>query len=435
VFSSAAASFTMIFRLAVLSSVAQANEFVPACMAEQCADEAMALGSDAYVKDVTTCVATNFGPCATEAWECLGDAKCQQALQCAPKVFNTCSGDIWAMMTQPDEREKLMCLLNCEKDGKIDPLCALTKCGKAAADCLLDSTCLEAATCIPKAMLECSGEAFACVFGTDKKCQDNLKCLGAGVAACAAPTVNVLTDEKIADFVSCAGSKCPHPHVPGSQVASAPGAEVTASVGNPTNTAEQLLCMAAKCTDKTLKILADQDTKDLLKCVTQGDLPDLCPAAWDCLGDDACKQTLSCWAKPFSTCSKDMWSVLTDKTERKRIDDAVACIKSCESQHKDDFVLATFCVADQCGEGVLSCSKDEVCKSAVQCVPETVGECALPQLQAYHEQELFKNATNCLGRAGEFCGAAAVEMLRNQDVAEAVKCASMCTITPTSALV
>jgi hypothetical protein len=84
VFSSAAASFTMIFRLAVLSSVAQANEFVPACMAEQCADEAMALGSDAYVKDVTTCVATNFGPCATEAWECLGDAKCQQALQGAP---------------------------------------------------------------------------------------------------------------------------------------------------------------------------------------------------------------------------------------------------------------------------------------------------------------------------------------------------------------
>jgi hypothetical protein len=424
----------MLFRLAVNVGVAVgANEFVPVCMVEQCGAEALALGGDEYVETVTSCVATNFGPCATEAWECLGDAACQKALQCAPKVFDTCSGDIWAMMTQPDEREKLLCLLNCEKEGKIDPLCALTKCGKAAADCLLDKTCLAAATCIPKAMLECSGEAFGCIFGTNKKCQDNLKCVGKGVTACAAPAVNILTDAKIADFVTCAGSKCPHPHVPGSTAPSVVGSQTF--VGTPTNTAEQLLCMAAKCTDKTMKILADQDTKDLLTCVTQGDLPQLCPAAWDCLGDDACQQTLSCWAKPFQTCSGDMWKVLTDAAERKRIEDSVNCIKTCESKHNDDFVLATFCVADACGQAVLDCSKDSVCKSAVQCVPDTLGECALPQLQAYHDQELFKNATNCLGRVGEFCGVAAVEMLRNSDVAEAVKCASQCTIPPSEATI
>merc|ERR1711916_320129 len=134
-------------------------------------------------------------------------------------------------------------------------------------------------------------------------------------------------------------------------------------------------------------------------------------------------------------CSGDIWKALTEPVQRNRIEDSVNCIETCESKHSDDFVLATFCVADECGQNVLDCSKDAVCKSAVQCVPATLGECALPQLQAYHQQELFKNATNCLGRAGEFCGAAAVEMLRNSDIAEAVSCAAQCTIPPEAIVV
>jgi hypothetical protein len=66
----------------------------------------------------------------------------------------------------------------------------------------------------------------------------------------------------------------------------------------------------------------------------------------------------------------------------------------------------------------------------VKCLPDTVMQCAVPSLDAYLHEQLFQNSVKCAGRALESCGRAAVEMLRNQDVAEAVRCASQCTRTP-----
>jgi len=435
-------------------AVAAANEFVPACMAKQCANEALALGNDTYSTAFGSCVATNFGPCAADAWECLGDSKCQQALQCGPKVLDKCGDSIWAMMTDEKERKKITCMMDCMKDGKINPLCVATKCGAAAIECLADSTCMKAALCIPEAVLGCSGEAFGCIFGTDKVCQKNLVCLGHGVSECAGPSVNMLTDTKIADFVTCAGKSCPHPAPPHhnhtdehDEDALLPATVVEKNAdGNesgeaawtegatPHNTAEQLLCMAAKCSAKTLDILRDQDTKDLVQCLLQDDLPDLCPAAWDCLADDDCREAVTCWSAPFQTCSSDIWTVLTDAQQRQRIETAVSCIRDCEEQHRDDFVDATFCVLDTCSQAVLDCNQDDTCREAVKCVPKTVGQCALPQTQAYLQNELLNKATKCAGRGLELCGAAAVEMLRNDDIAAAVTCASQCTIPPTSVL-
>lgn len=268
---------------------------------------------------------------------------------------------------------------------------------------------------------------FSVFFGEDKVCQENLQCVGKGVAACAAPATNILTDTKIADFITCAGQKCQHPSPPHHKNCSAVENSWSAA---PSNTAEQLLCMASKCGDKALKILGDQDNKDLLTCMTHDDLPDLCPSVWNCLGDKACTQALSCWSKPFKTCSSDMWHVLTDADQRKRIEHTVSCIEECGHDHSDDFVDATFCVMDKCGEAVLDCNKDDVCREAVKCVPNTVGQCVLPQLESYIQQELFNNATKCMGRGLELCGAATVEMLRNDDVAAAVTCNAQCTIKP-----
>merc|ERR1712184_82780 len=97
------------------------------------------------------------------------------------------------------------------EDGQISATCALKRCGKAAVQCLLDQTCRGAAECAPKAVLACSRPAFDCIFGKDPVCKDNLKCLGHGVINCMDPTVNLATDMRLSNFITCAGSKCPHP--------------------------------------------------------------------------------------------------------------------------------------------------------------------------------------------------------------------------------
>jgi len=196
------------------------------------------------------------------------------------------------------------------------------------------------------------------------------------------------------------------------------------------NTAEQLLCMAGKCGKKALNILASQDAKDLLTCAAKDDLQGLCSSIWSCLGDDQCNAALKCWSKPFDTCKTDMWKVLTDAKERQRIELNVKCVRGCEKAHSDDFVQASMCVLDACSESVLECYHDATCRSAVQCVPNTIGQCAMPFLERYTKQELLRNSTKCVARGLELCGAASVEMLRNQDIAEAISCASQCSIAP-----
>jgi hypothetical protein len=239
--------------------------------------------------------------------------------------------------------------------------------------------------------------------------------------------VNFLTDSKIADIITCAGSKCPHPATTGEAKQKAQAVVVAGK--EPSNVAEQLLCMAGKCTSKVMRILEDQDTKDLLTCALKEDLIDTCKSVWGCLGDSKCSEALSCWSKPFGTCSGDLWKVLTEETQRKRIETGAQCLRSCYTQHKDDFTEAAFCVLDNCAQGLLDCSHDETCKNAVKCLPDTVGQCVMPQLDAYLHQELFNNSTKCLGRGLEMCGRGAIEMLRDQNIAEAVQCASQCTRT------
>jgi len=197
----------------------------------------------------------------------------------------------------------------------------------------------------------------------------------------------------------------------------------------PANVAEQLLCVAEKCSAKVLKVFMDDDTKELLQCALKADIVSTCSSVWGCLGDSKCSEALSCWSKPFETCGGDMWKVLTVDSERKRIETGATCLRNCEQAHKDDFVQAAFCVLDKCSQGILDCYHDPVCKAGVQCLPNTVGQCIMPQLDAYVHQELFRNSTKCVGKGLEVCGRGAIEMLRDQNIAEAVQCASQCTRT------
>eukprot|EP00927_Polykrikos_kofoidii_P074970 TRINITY_DN7102_c0_g1_i4.p1 TRINITY_DN7102_c0_g1~~TRINITY_DN7102_c0_g1_i4.p1 ORF type:complete len:438 (-),score=53.79 TRINITY_DN7102_c0_g1_i4:117-1430(-) len=417
----------------VVVSITQARggaAFVPACMVEKCASEIVTLGTDAYTRDAISCVAENFGPCPSKAWECLGDSTCQNAVKCAPHVFDTCKVDIWKVLTDAKERDMISCSSKCSvgKDGHHNPLCVISKCGYSAFRCLFDSTCRHAIECVPRAMLSCSKAAFSCVFGSSGVCFDNVKCLGNGLAQCSAPSVNMLTDKHIADFVTCAHRECPHPQ---QLLEQAGRVETDVSVAWPSlpaplDAVTELVCIQAKCPLALPKILLDRDSKDLLSCVGKTDFTPV----WKCLGDQQCRQSLTCWAKPLETCTQKVWKVLTDDVRRKRMESSVACLRTCRTQNSDEFVDAGLCVLNECSQILLDCARDDMCASAAKCFPTMIGECVMPTLETYHQEKVFRDAVKAFAKGLEFCGQAAVEMLRDEHVADAIRCAAGCTRKP-----
>jgi len=415
----------------------EGNPFVPACIWEECSTEAQALGGDSYTQALSTCASKNFGPCPVKAWDCLGDKTCRSVVSCAPKVLGTCKADIWKMMTHKEEREIIMCLSGCENHGKVDKWCAAKKCGAAAIKCLMDTTCLSVATCVPKVLSTCSVAGFECVFGRSEVCRENLKCLGDGIGQCADPAVNMVTDRKIADFVSCAGKRCPKPVGKVSNESLLPLTGVGASRRRrpaPNHPAEQLLCINERCGDKVAKIFDDRDTAELLHCAKDGNLTGLCSSVWKCLGDHHCAKAVQCWSKPLTKCAKSTWHMLTDHKQRKALSANVACLRRCEHANRNDFLSASFCVLDKCAKDLLACKEDKTCWSAVQCLPQIAEDCAVNSLDAYVHQPLFQESVKCLGQTFQSCGRRAVGMVQDLNVARAVQCAAQCTHKPKETL-
>jgi len=418
--------------LGLLSAAAE-QTFVPQCISQQCAAEARALAGDGYSAAISACVSKGFGPCAEQAWQCLGDAACRGVVSCGPHILDVCGSDIWRMLTDPKERHEIACVAECTENKTIDPFCVAWKCGKGLYECVKDPKCIQTLECAPKALHGCSKESFDCLFGRDKVCRANFECLGRGLEGCAGPAVNILTDAKVADFVSCAGSKCPHPAGGAAEVEAAPlppAAAPGAGGAEPKSAGEQLLCMAEKCGREVLTVLEDQDTKELLRCALDGNLTQLCGSVWQCLGDDKCREAVHCWAEPLAACEQDVWHMLTDPKERQALQANAACLRGCEAAHNGDVVSGGFCVLDRCAEDLLACKADAACWSALRCLPATVKGCAMPALDAYVHQPLFADSTKCLALGLESCGRGAVEMLRDQNVAKAVQCAAQCTRAP-----
>jgi len=323
-----------------------------------------------------------------------------------------------------------MCLQKCPvgKDGHHNPLCVLEKCGSSAVSCLADSTCRHVIECVPEAVLSCSKAAFSCLFGSSGVCFDNVKCLGNGLAQCAAPGVNLLTDIHIADLVTCAHRECPHPKQQQQHdVKGEPEQSVVEHMlPKPIDAVTQLVCIQTHCPLALPKILMGQDSMDLLSCVGKTDFEPV----WKCLGQAKCQQSLSCWAKPLEACTQNVWQLLTDNVRRKKIEDSVGCLRSCEKEHSDDFVDAGLCIFERCSHSLVDCAHDNKCANAVKCFPNMIGECATPTLENYLEEPLFRDAVKALSKGAEVCGKAAIEMLRDEQVADAVRCAGSCTRKP-----
>lgn len=352
-------------------------------------------------------------------------------LSCAPTVLDTCRADIWKMMTDPVERERLMCISNCNKNGKTDPICVL-KCGKDAVACLMDPTCRHAAECVPKVLAKCTVDGFKCVFGPSSVCRENLKCLGHGLGECADPAVNMLTDSRIADFVSCAGNKCPRPErtaILKNSVAKALAADLSLGKSlNATGVASQLLCVAKKCGSKVVRLLEGQELKDLRHCAEPE--MQLCSSVWKCLADRRCAEALRCWSEPLMRCRDSAWHLLTDAKTRQGLTRNVECLQGCRKKHAGDFTSGAFCVLDECSQDLLKCQANSDCRDAVKCLPHATDSCAMSTLDAYTHQPLFQDSVKCLGRSLESCGRRAVSLLQDPDVAQAVSCAAQCTHQP-----
>mmetsp|Transcript_60129 Transcript_60129/g.115948 ORF Transcript_60129/g.115948 Transcript_60129/m.115948 type:complete len:346 (+) Transcript_60129:361-1398(+) len=341
------------------------------------------------------------------------------------------------MMTDKKERDMVLCLSNCEKHGKVDYWCAVRKCGKAAIKCVTDKTCMSVATCVPKVLLSCSKAGFGCVFGKSKVCRENLQCLGDGIGRCADPAVNMLTDSRIADFISCAGSKCPKPARTISSESLLPQNGIFASprrTPDPKHPAEQLMCIAERCGHSVAKIFDDEDTAELLHCTKVGNLTGLCSSVWKCLANHHCAKAVQCWSKPLTKCATSTWHMLTDHKQRKALTANIACLRGCEALHRDDFLGASFCVLDTCAKGLLACKKDKMCWTAVQCLPQTAEDCAMNSLDAYVNQPLFEDSVKCLGQGFQSCGRRAVGMVQDLNIARAVQCAAQCTHKPPETL-
>jgi len=388
---------------------------VAACLFDNCSSELSALTHDGYSSDVVHCVSPAFGPCVPKAWDCLGDSTCLEAVECGPKFARTCSQEIADLMSNPEERKKVMCVQNCAKDVG----CIVSKCGKVALDCLdgKDTICNAALTCLPKGLAGCSKPAVECLFQTKGLCHQNLKCLGDGANICADPAVNMLTNAHIADTVKCANKKCP-------SALTAEGWGVPKRSSQPAHYATQLACIGLKC-HPLLHLLKDKSLHEVVTCAS--DASASCDVSiWDCLGDKGCQSQLHCWADGLASASDDLWQMLTDDAERAFDADLVRCVQSCEQG--TDKVVDAFCVARKCGPKALKCLSDTTCKKALLDIPTVASKC-FPGSRA---NPMFMKGVHCVGKVLDRCGRAGLDLVRDMDLANLVSCQTQCTRAPSN---
>lgn len=394
---------------------------VAECFLEECGGEMSTLALDGYNADVAHCISPAFGPCVPKVWDCLGDATCLEAVECGPHFVQECGQLIADLMSDPDERTKLECVESCATAPN-PTVCTITKCGKAALDCLdgSDELCHKALVCAPKALAHCSKPAIDCLFQTEGLCHQNLKCASHGVGVCADPAVNVLTDSHVADVINCANSKCPSnsteelPHL----------AEYSSQ---PAHYPEQLVCIGLHC-HPLLNLLRDDKLTAVMTCV--GDSYSTCETGlYECLGDEGCRDQLHCWADGLGKAGEDVWKMFTDSSERAFDMELLQCVESCTS--KGSKVADAVCLATQCGPKALHCLSDSTCKQMLVDIPNVLMRCG-PSSRA---NPMFMKGVQCAGNIGIACGKAALEVVRDTTLADLVSCQTQCTRTPSGAIV
>lgn len=356
-----------------------------------------------------------------KAWACLGDEGCRTALKCLPQLAEKCGEDVIKVVTDPVEREKVMCLQEC----KGDKICVLTKCGKDAVDCLIgtEAVCHAAIVCVPEVLASCSKDASGCIFSKDGICHDNMMCLAQGVNTCADPAVNVLTDISIGNLVVCANQKCP---------AVTPMVETAeqlldVAVSLP-HYQEQLACLGLHCAGKVLDLMKGRDVAALTKSLPQA-VEECSPDVWQCVSEHKCLSDFRCWTAGLAGATQDLWTMLTNDAERTFDQGLVQCIEACEQ--KTSPISRAACLVGQCGVKGTKCLADSTCRKLLEDLPAIAVKCGPESVKELKDKNSsFSKAVRCGLTVAERCGSDAVELLRGASLAGVVQCNVQCTRVP-----
>lgn len=400
---------------------------VAGCIYRECGDHLKLLEKSDYVSDATHCVSPAFGPCVDKAWDCLGDDVCRGALNCLPSLARDCGQAAWRALIDPKEREKIECIWRCNNSK----VCIIEKCTVDALECFTgvgDKLCHEAVMCIPEKLMSCSSPAFHCIFSTtDSVCRDNLECVASGIGTCADPIVNLATDRNISELISCANQKCPKPVVP-QQVATERSATPEFAVAKVDESLPQwpvqAACMSLHCGLKGAGLLLDKDVQAFSTCALTG--VESCGSdIWDCLGNKSCQADVECWTEGLVQNADDLWKLVTDQAERNFDEDLAQCVKGC-GQEFEHLPLRVMCVLGKCGAKSTKCLADPTCRHVFTDLPWTLGKCGKGTIS----NSKFLKAAQCAGHIAGVCGTTAVELLRDQKIAELIDCNAQCTRAP-----
>jgi len=314
----------------------------------------------------------------------------------------------------------LQCIIDCKSSTK----CILEKCGREALDCFdgKDQLCHDALTCAPKQLMACSQSTYHCVFDRSTVCHDNLMCLASGAEASADPVVNLFTDTSIAGLMTCANQKCPAPERPHvmKELVSPNGLNRALSPQWP----GQLECMDRKCGFKVLDVLLkDKDVRNFAAC-TLPKYQTCGNTLWTCLGDDKCKASVSCWLSGIQDENSDVWKMLTSPSERAFLELLYSCVDECA--HEPDGLKKALCVS-KCGLKATKCRDDSACRGAFGTLPRVALKCGIESLNA----PIFREMSSCYGSMLADCGRAAIELVRDTELADLVTCNHQCTRPPT----
>jgi len=173
-------------------------------------------------------------------------------------------------------------------------------------------------------------------------------------------------------------------------------------------------CIGRECTNELSALGSSRYIKDVAHCISPAFGPCV-PKAWDCLGDSVCRSALECLPGAAKTCGKDVWKVVTDPVERKK----VTCIWQCGN--------STSCILTQCGKVALECvtGYDPVCFQAAVCLPKELLKCSAPAFQCMSSKDsLCRDNLACLAKGAGVCADPAVNMLTDTSIPGLMTCAN-----------
>mmetsp|Transcript_85206 Transcript_85206/g.268670 ORF Transcript_85206/g.268670 Transcript_85206/m.268670 type:complete len:526 (+) Transcript_85206:71-1648(+) len=173
-------------------------------------------------------------------------------------------------------------------------------------------------------------------------------------------------------------------------------------------------CISRECQQEMSALGSSPYIRDAAHCVSPAFGP-CAPKAWECLGDAPCRSALECMPNVARTCGKDVWQVMTDPVERKK----VTCIWDCNNSKT--------CVLMKCGKVALSClvGTDPLCHKAAVCVPKETLKCALPAAKCLFSTDgICRDNLLCLAKGANVCADPAVNLLTDVSIAKVMTCAN-----------